>query len=114
MTNDRRTFLKGLVMGGAAAALAGSNSEAIAAERQSAERQSKVLHVWSCGGLAEAMHPAHKAYQEKTGVMIAYTGAFAGALGKSLLSGKGQTLSEFFPAVRTGRFLRFLGAHQHI
>lgn len=48
------------------------------------------LQVWSCGGLAEAMMPANQLYEQKTGVKINYTGAFAGALGKSLL-GSAQT-----------------------
>ena len=49
------------------------------------------LQVWSCGGLAEAMMPAHAAYEQQSGVKIVYTGAFAAALGKSLLTGGGQT-----------------------
>ena len=44
------------------------------------------LQVWSCGGLAEAFVPANKHYEEITGCNIAYTGAFAAALGKSLLA----------------------------
>lgn len=44
------------------------------------------LQVWSCGGLAEAFIPANRAFEAKTGSSIAYTGAFAGALGKSLLA----------------------------
>ncbi len=45
------------------------------------------LQVWSCGGLAEAFRPANQRYTEQTGIEIAYTGAFAAALGKSLLGG---------------------------
>jgi molybdate transport system substrate-binding protein len=45
------------------------------------------LRVWSCGGLAEAFIPANRRFKEKTGVEVAYTGAFAAALGKSLLGG---------------------------
>jgi len=45
------------------------------------------LQVWSCGGLAEAFIPANQKYKAKTGIEIAYTGAFASALGKSLLGG---------------------------
>jgi len=45
------------------------------------------LQVWSCGGLAEAFMPANQRYRAKTGIEIAYTGAFAAALGKSLLGG---------------------------
>lgn len=55
-----------------------------------------MLQAWSCGGLAEAMTPASQLYQDKPGVRIAYSGAFAAALGKSLLSG---TQTEVF-AVR--------------
>ena len=81
--SSRRDFLKGLVAGGALAA-----SPTLA---NAAPSQGGVLHVWSCGGLAEAMKPAHDVYMAKYGVTVAYTGAFAGALGKSLLTGKGQT-----------------------
>jgi nitrogen fixation protein NifB len=51
------------------------------------------LQVWSCGGLAEAMIPVNKLYEQMTGCSIAYTGAFAGALGKSLL---GNAKTEVF------------------
>jgi molybdate transport system substrate-binding protein len=51
------------------------------------------LRVWSCGGLAEAFNPANQRFKEKTGVEIAYTGAFAAALGKSLL---GSATTEVF------------------
>ena len=51
------------------------------------------LQVWSCGGLAEAFIPANKRFKEKTGVDIAYTGAFAAALGKSLM---GSATTEVF------------------
>lgn len=37
------------------------------------------------------MMPAHKDYTDRTGVEIAYTGARAGSLGKSLLEGNGHT-----------------------
>ena len=52
-----------------------------------------MLQVWSCGGLAEAFIPANQRYGEKTGIKIAYTGAFAAALGKSLL---GSATTEVF------------------
>lgn len=55
--------------------------------------RSETLQVWSCGGLAEALIPANKIFREKTGVEIAYTGAFAAALGKSLL---GSATTEVF------------------
>lgn len=58
----------------------------------------KTLQAWSCGGLAEAFQPANHAFEQKTGATIAYTGAFAGALGKSLLSGTAQT-EVFAPRV---------------
>jgi molybdate transport system substrate-binding protein len=53
----------------------------------------RTLQVWSCGGLAEAFIPANGMFKEKTGVDIAYTGAFAAALGKSLL---GSATTEVF------------------
>ncbi len=53
----------------------------------------KSLAVWSCGGLAEAFIPANKEYEEMTGCKINYTGAFAAALGKSLL---GNAETEVF------------------
>lgn len=56
-----------------------------------------VLEVWSCGGLAEAFMPANKKFEKKTHIHIAYTGAFAAALGKSLL-GNAQT-EVFAPRV---------------
>ena len=81
----RRHFLKHLGVGAlGAAAVVASPLDGQAADAGS-------LQVWSCGGLAEAMRPAHEAYKATTGVSIAYTGAFAGALGKSLLSGSGTT-----------------------
>jgi molybdate transport system substrate-binding protein len=51
------------------------------------------LQVWACGGLAEAFIPANKQYKAKTGIDIAFTGAFAAALGKSLL---GSATTEVF------------------
>ncbi len=50
-----------------------------------AESGGGVLQVWSCGGLAEAMMPINERFQSATGTRVAYTGAFAAALGKSLL-----------------------------
>lgn len=82
-SKSRRGFLKGLAAG---AALIGAS--AVSAQ---AEKKGGVLQVWSCGGLAEAMMPAHKDYRDRTGVEIAYTGARAGSLGKSLLEGNGHT-----------------------
>jgi molybdate transport system substrate-binding protein len=85
----RRVFLKTAVA--AAATLAGTVvAPAMASERTFSRNQ---LQVWSCGGLAEAMNPAHALYEQQTGVSISYTGAFAAALGKSLL---GSATTEVF------------------
>lgn len=51
------------------------------------------LQVWSCGGLAEGFQPANRHFEELTGGKISYTGAFAAALGKSLL---GSARTEVF------------------
>jgi molybdate transport system substrate-binding protein len=80
---ERRIFLKsmaGCALGAAASGIAPFRDAAAAFK-------GKHLQVWSCGGLAEAMMPAHRLYEERTAVTINYTGAFAGALGKSLLGG---------------------------
>lgn len=77
---DRRSFLKGAAAGLAGAALSAGPAWA-------SEPQGGMLQVWSCGGLAEALVPANQNYHQKTGVQVAYTGAFAAALGKSLLGG---------------------------
>lgn len=61
--------------------------------------EQNTLRVWSCGGLAEALIPANEKFKEKTGVEVAYTGAFAAALGKSLL---GSATTEVF----AGRVLK--------
>ena len=55
--------------------------------------QEERLQVWSCGGLAEALIPANKLYEKMAGCSIAYMGAFAAALGKSLL---GNAKAEVF------------------
>lgn len=81
--NGRRGFIKSLALGAAGAALI-SPQAARAAD-------GGTLQVWSCGGLAEAMCPAHAEYMRQSGVNIVYTGAFAAALGKSLLTGSGHT-----------------------
>src|SRR5689334_5830351 len=85
--SSRRTFLK-TALTGAAVAAAGAASPALAGRFDGCH-----LQVWSCGGLAEAMLPAHEAYEARTGVKIAYTGAFAAVLGKSLL---GSATTEVF------------------
>ena len=76
---NRRSFLKT----GLGAAVAASASGLMLAGRF----QESSLQVWSCGGLAEAFMEANSLYEQKNGVRINYTGAFAAALGKSLLGG---------------------------
>ena len=78
---SRRTFLKTVLASTIGAAMPGNSASAFSRD---------TLQVWSCGGLAEAMIPLNTLFEKKTGVKIAYTGAFAAALGKSLL-GSGQT-----------------------
>ncbi len=76
---SRRTFIK---KGGLAAGItlaSGSYAFGNTFKNES-------LQIWSCGGLAEAFIPANKRFEEFTGASMAYTGAFAGALGKSLLA----------------------------
>ena len=90
--SSRRTFLKS-----AGVAVGASLAAAIPAIA-SAEETNRSLQVWSCGGLAEAMMPANARFFEKNATHIVYTGAFAGALGKSLLGGSAQT-EVFAPRV---------------
>lgn len=80
--NGRRHFLKAMA-GTTATAIMGLAANECGAQPD--RLNGKILQVWSCGGLAEAMNPANELYEEKTGVRISYTGAFAAALGKSLL-----------------------------
>jgi molybdate transport system substrate-binding protein len=89
---SRRTFLKsaGVAIGASLATALPTTSPA--------KEPAKSLQVWSCGGLAEAMIPANSQFTAKHGGHIAYTGAFAGALGKSLLGGGAQT-EVFAPRV---------------
>ena len=89
---SRRAFITGV----AGAAMGAAIPNAISASEKSG---AKNLLAWSCGGLAEAFIPANKRYKEKTGTEIAYTGAFAAALGKSLL---GSATTEVF----AGRVLK--------
>ncbi|MRR58713.1 MAG: ABC transporter substrate-binding protein [Deltaproteobacteria bacterium] len=77
---DRRTFLKATAVSALTAAL-------IPTQLSAGQFQSDSLQVWSCGGLSEAFNIANSLYEKKTGVRIAYTGAFAAALGKSLQGG---------------------------
>jgi molybdate transport system substrate-binding protein len=77
---NRRDFLSTAAGAATAAALPSALSASGPFSRNT-------LQVWSCGGLAEAFMPANRRFKEKTGVEIAYTGAFAAALGKSLMGG---------------------------
>ena len=81
---SRRGFLKGAL---AAAAIAGP--ETMLAGFKPFKPDS--LQVWSCGGLSEAFNELNAIYESRTGHNIQYTGAFAGALGKSLLALQGKT-----------------------
>lgn len=83
---QRRTFLKSALVSTMGAALPTGIARAAAFSRDH-------LQVWSCGGLAEAFMPANALYEKRTGVKISYTGAFAAALGKSLL---GSATTEVF------------------
>ena len=82
----RRTFLKSAFATAAAMAVPSGSLRANSFSRNS-------LQVWSCGGLAEAFMPANVRYEQQTGIKISYTGAFAAALGKSLL---GSAVTEIF------------------
>ena len=76
----RRTFLKTAVATAVGTAIpAGAFAAGPPGKRS--------LQVWSCGGLSEAFGTANAAYEKKSGVSIYYTGAFAAALGKSLMGG---------------------------
>jgi len=87
----RRAFLRSLAVTSAAALLPAS------AEPTGSGQAS--LHVWSCGGLSEAFGSANAQFTAQTGTHITYTGAFAAALGKSLL---GDAQTEIF----AGRVLK--------
>lgn len=77
---DRRKFLKTAAVSALAAA-------AVPGRLTAASFQADSLQVWSCGGLAEAFNKANEVFEKRTGIRIDYTGAFAAALGKSLLGG---------------------------
>jgi molybdate transport system substrate-binding protein len=85
-TMRRRTFLKTVAASTAATAIAPGMLHA-------ANGKADSLRVWSCGGLAEAFIKVNENYEKKTGTKIAYTGAFAAALGKSLL---GNAVTDVF------------------
>jgi molybdate transport system substrate-binding protein len=78
---ERRAFLKTAIASTVAAAT--MKPGLLSAGRFQADS----LQVWSCGGLAEALNPVNNIYEKRNGIKIAYTGAFAAALGKSLLGG---------------------------
>lgn len=87
---SRRGFLKASSIAATGSLIAGSNASA-------SNFKNEFLQVWSCGGLAEAFIPANTEYEKKSGCRIDYSGAFAAALGKSLL-GNAQT-EVFAPRV---------------
>jgi molybdate transport system substrate-binding protein len=60
---------------------------ALASREARAAPAGGVLQVWSCGGLSEGFAELNEAYARRAGVRVDYTGAFAAALGKSLLGG---------------------------
>ena len=102
---SRRGFLKATSLAATGGLLLGSDALASKFANDS-------LQVWSCGGLAEAFIPANKAYEEMTGCRIDYSGAFAAALGKSLL-GSAQT-EVFAPrVVELARKLKAQGKMLH-
>lgn len=84
--HGRRAFIAKVATAATAVVL----PSAAAAEKS---LETHLLNVWSCGGLAEAFIPANRKFKAETGVEIAYTGAFAAALGKSLL---GSAVTEVF------------------
>jgi molybdate transport system substrate-binding protein len=84
---SRRAFLTG-----AATTIAGAALSPVA---RAAKYDQSSIQVWSCGGLAEAFRPANAHFKKTTGIDVAYTGAFAAALGKSLL---GSATTDVFAA----------------
>ncbi|EPR43908.1 putative metal-binding protein [Desulfovibrio sp. X2] len=102
---SRRAFLTG----GAAAAAA---LAVRAAGEPGGPYAGQGLQVWSCGGLAEGFMPANAAYEAESGCAVSYTGAFAAALGKSLLGG--ATTEVFAPRVLDlARKLKSVGKMLH-
>lgn len=77
---NRRSFLKA---GIASLAVASAVPGLLYAGRFQADS----LQVWSCGGLSEAFMEANNLYEQRNGIQVNYTGAFAAALGKSLIGG---------------------------
>ena len=70
-------------------------SAALSPVARAAQYAASSIQVWSCGGLAEAFRPANAHFKKTTGIDVAYTGAFAAALGKSLL---GSATTDVFAA----------------
>ncbi|MDR2696128.1 MAG: substrate-binding domain-containing protein [Deltaproteobacteria bacterium] len=109
----RRDFLKKAVPAAMGAAVATTLPNAASPEAQAAAGLS-TLQVWSCGGLAEAMMPANDAFGQKFGARVLYTGAFAAALGKSLLANgrtevfAGRVLDLAKNLRKAGRMKRFV------
>ena len=84
---SRRAFLTGT-----ATTIAGAALSPVA---RASQYTFSSIQVWSCGGLAEAFRPANAHFKKTTGIDVAYTGAFAAALGKSLL---GSATTDVFAA----------------
>lgn len=76
----RRIFLKAAGAAALAATICPKTARATGFNQET-------MQVWSCGGLADALIPANKVFEETRGVNISYSGAFAGALVKSVLGG---------------------------
>ena len=106
---SRRAFLRGSALAGAAGLAAAALG---ALPSTAAEFTGKTLQVWSCGGLAEAMMPAHEEYGRLRGVKVIYTGAFAAVLGKSLM-GSGRTEVFCGRVVELARNLKKAGRMRH-
>jgi molybdate transport system substrate-binding protein len=108
--SSRRGFLKGAFLTAGAAGMAVALD---AFPSHAAEFTGKTLQVWACGGLSEAMMPAHEEYERLRGVKINFTGAFAAVLGKSLMgSGRtevfcGRVVELARNLKKAGRMLRF-------
>ena len=109
----RRDFLKAVpaIMG---AAVAVTLPMAAYPEKVMAAADAATLQVWLCGGLAEAMMPANEAFNQKFGAKVLYTGAFAAALGKSLMANgrtevfAGRVLDLAKNLRKAGRMKRFV------
>lgn len=113
LNSTRRDFLRNSALAGAAGlttAVLGRGP--VHAAESPAALTGETLQVWSCGGLAEAMMPAHEEYERLRGVKIIYTGAFAAALGKSLM-GSGRTEVFCGRVVELSRNLKKAGRMRH-